>query len=95
MDSFILKRGEIMSKALTFTIFGSTGDLTYRKLLPALYQLEARNLLPDNLTIKCVGRKPYTRESYLEVAKPWLIKGSRFPFNEEVYARFSKHLQFL
>ncbi len=84
-----------MSKALTFTIFGSTGDLTYRKLLPALYQLETRNLLPENITIRCIGRKPYTQESYLEVAKPWLIKGSRFPFSEEVYARFTKHLQYI
>lgn len=81
-----------MNRPLTFTIFGSTGDLTYRKLLPALYQLQTRNLLPDDLIIRCIGRKAYTTHSYLETAKPWLQKGSRFPFSEEVYARFVKHV---
>lgn len=84
-----------MNRPLTFTIFGSTGDLTYRKLLPALYQLETRKLLPEALTIRCIGRKDYSTESYLETVKPWLLKGSRFPFSNEVYARFEKHVSYV
>ena len=34
--------GEIVWKILTFTIFGGTGDLTFRKLLPAFYNLQAQ-----------------------------------------------------
>ena len=37
--------------ALTFTIFGGTGDLTFRKLLPALYNLQAQNKLDDDFSI--------------------------------------------
>lgn len=84
-----------MTKALTFTIFGSTGDLTYRKLLPALYQLETRDLLPSNLVIRCIGRKPMDTQSYLETAKPWLEKGSRFPFDEAIYARLASHIRYV
>lgn len=87
--------GEIMNRPLTFTIFGSTGDLTYRKLLPALYQLETRQLLPKDLVVRCLGRKDTDTEGYLETAKPWLQKGSRFPFSEEVYARFAEHLRYV
>ncbi len=90
-----MKIGETMSRPLIFTIFGSTGDLTYRKLLPALYQLETRHLLAEDLIIRCIGRKDYTTASYLETAKPWLQKGSRFPFSEEVYARFIKHIVYV
>lgn len=84
-----------MSRPLIFTIFGSTGDLTYRKLLPALYQLETRHLLPENLVIRCIGRKDYSTQTYLDTAKPWLQKGSRFPFSEDVYARFIKHIVYV
>lgn len=84
-----------MNKPLTFTIFGSTGDLTYRKLLPALYQLETRHLLPETLRIRCIGRKNLSTLSYLESALPWLQKGSRFPFEQEVYERFSKHIIYI
>ena len=84
-----------MNKPLTFTIFGSTGDLTYRKLLPALIQLETRGLLPEDLVVRCIGRKDIDTAIYLETAKPWLQKGSRFPFSEEVYARFSKHIRYV
>jgi len=84
-----------MNRALTFTIFGSTGDLTYRKLLPALYQLEARNLLDSNLIIRCIGRRDLTTQSYLENAKSWIEKGARFPFDDSVYERFIKHIYYV
>ena len=39
------------------TIFGSTGDLTIRKLLPAINHLLEENLLPDNTKIFAIGRR--------------------------------------
>ena len=38
-------------------IFGASGDLTKRKLLPALYHLEQANLLPKNFAIVGVARR--------------------------------------
>jgi glucose-6-phosphate 1-dehydrogenase len=48
----------------TVVIFGATGDLARRKLLPALYNLASRKALPDRLTVLGVGRKPMSNEAY-------------------------------
>lgn len=78
-----------------FTIFGSTGDLTYRKLLPAFYNLSHRNRLAEDFVLLCVGRRNYTTEQYLEIALPWLKKGVRFNFTQEEYDAFKKHVRYV
>src|SRR6185295_14179162 len=42
----------------TMVIFGATGDLTKRKLMPALYNLIAGGLLPEEFAVVGVGRTP-------------------------------------
>ena len=42
----------------TMVIFGATGDLTRRKLFPALYQLAAEHLLAPHFAVLAVGREP-------------------------------------
>ncbi|MGM0396809.1 MAG: glucose-6-phosphate dehydrogenase [Bacillota bacterium] len=51
-----------------FVIFGATGNLTYKKLLPALYQLISSDSFPGDTKIVCIGRKGFTTESYIEDA---------------------------
>ncbi len=50
----------------TFVIFGATGDLARRKLLPALINLAGRQALPDRFTVLAVGRTPMSDEAYRE-----------------------------
>jgi glucose-6-phosphate 1-dehydrogenase len=51
----------------TMVIFGATGDLTRRKLFPALYQLAAEHLLAPGFAVLAVGREPNeTDDSYRE-----------------------------
>jgi glucose-6-phosphate 1-dehydrogenase len=57
-------------KSALITIFGATGNLMYKKLLPAIYQLKKQNLLPEKTKIICIGRKDFTTRSYIEDAKP-------------------------
>jgi len=47
-------------------IFGATGDLTHRKLIPALFSIEAQGLLPDNVRIIGFARRDYSDVSYRE-----------------------------
>jgi len=47
-------------------IFGGAGDLSIRKLLPALYMAHLHGNLPRSTHIIAVGRHPYTREAYVE-----------------------------
>ncbi len=45
-------------------IFGATGDLTHRKLIPALYNLELELPLPPQFTVVGVARRPFTNEQF-------------------------------
>jgi len=53
-----------MTQALTVVIFGASGDLTARKLVPALYQLHLKNRLPEGTRILGVSRTPMTDDSF-------------------------------
>ncbi|MBM4155190.1 MAG: hypothetical protein FJ221_09200 [Lentisphaerae bacterium] len=48
----------------TLTIFGATGDLTHRKLMPALFSLFRQGLLPDQFAVVGFARRDYTDESF-------------------------------
>jgi glucose-6-phosphate 1-dehydrogenase len=48
----------------TVVIFGATGDLTARLLMPAIYNLSRTGLLPDNFALIGIGRSPETDESF-------------------------------
>ena len=47
-------------------IFGAAGDLTKRKLIPALYNLATRRLLPENFAVVGVARHELTTESFVD-----------------------------
>ena len=47
-------------------IFGATGDLCKRKLIPALYQLWCKHLLPHNILIVGASRREFTKQCWLE-----------------------------
>ena len=52
----------------TLLLFGATGDLARRMLLPSLYALHADNLIDPNLRIFGTARSAYTDEEYREFA---------------------------
>ena len=54
-------------KALT--IFGGTGDLTFRKLLPALYNGSVLGAESAEYRVIIIGRREYTSEQYRELAR--------------------------
>ena len=76
-----------------FVLFGATGHLSANYLLPSLSELDARGALPENLKIVCVGRKDFSKETYLDfmVAKSKFLGGLK-----EAKARrhFLKHLSY-
>ena len=59
---------------LIITIFGSTGDLTSRKLLPAISTLYRKNQIPVHTKVIALGRRDYTTESYLAQMNEAAIK---------------------
>jgi glucose-6-phosphate 1-dehydrogenase len=47
-----------------YVIFGASGDLTKRKLVPALYSLFAQDLLPERFVLLGVSITPLTNEEF-------------------------------
>jgi glucose-6-phosphate 1-dehydrogenase len=56
-----------MMNDLIIVIFGATGDLTSRKLLPAISRLYAEKQIPEKTKVIALGRRTYTNEEYLNV----------------------------
>jgi glucose-6-phosphate 1-dehydrogenase len=54
--------------AIDLIIFGASGDLSARKLFPALFQLERLNLLEADLRIAAVARTQQTLDEFLPCA---------------------------
>src|SRR5215469_36009 len=74
-------------------IFGATGDLTHRKLLPALYNLALEYPLPPQFTLVGVARRPFSHEEFRLQALDSINQFSRRrPVNPAVWETFSKGL---
>lgn len=78
-----------MGKEQVFTIFGGTGDLTFRKLLPALYNIEAAKDKELCARIVIIGRRDYTTETYRAAAREWVEQFARLRFREETYQKLA------
>ena len=68
-------------------IFGGTGDLTHRKLIPALYNLVYDKLLPENFAVVSVGRREKTTEEYRAEVFDSLKKYSRNQIDDSCWNR--------
>ncbi|WP_298524120.1 glucose-6-phosphate dehydrogenase [uncultured Porphyromonas sp.] len=53
-----------LPQSLILVIFGGSGDLTKRKLIPSLYQLFKQGKLPERFAVLALGRTDYTDETY-------------------------------
>ena len=78
-----------------FVLFGATGDLAHRKVVPAIYQLWRTNLLPAEFSLIAVARRPYTNETFAAELHASLEKYSRvLPIDEEAWAELAKRITY-
>jgi glucose-6-phosphate 1-dehydrogenase len=79
------------SPPCTFVIFGASGDLTRRKLFPALYNLAVSRKLPEQFAAIGVARRPKTDESFAEEMREGIDKFSRQkPVDKSVWSDLSR-----
>lgn len=76
------------------TIFGGTGDLTSRKLMPALYNLAHEGLLPEEFAVVGIGRKEITPTEYRDKLKASVEKFSRYNINNEAWNFLAKRIHY-
>lgn len=84
--------------ALNLVIFGVTSNLSQIKLIPALYDLEEANLLPKQMHIVGVARKPLTKKQLVEFFDQVLHSENRHHQHEiksEVFARLTSKISYL
>ena len=74
-------------------IFGASGDLTKRKLLPALYHLEQAGNLPEKFAVVGVARRPL-EDSFAADMKDGIIKGGGVKADEPKLAPFIDRVQY-
>lgn len=83
----------VKTQPTIFFIFGGTGDLTSRKLIPALYNLFLDGWMPDHLSIVAMGRSVYTDEQFREQLLGDINEFSRSGMAApEKWAAFSRHV---
>ncbi len=79
----------------TYVIFGATGNLSRRKLMPALYHLEEAQRLPHGTVILALSRRDWSRETWIEEVRGMVSGQARGGLDEAVFERFAHRLQYL
>jgi len=78
----------------TVVIFGASGDLAQRKLIPALFRLELFNRLPDKMAIMCCGRKEMSRDEWAAKVRLVLQAKHSAEVLSPVFERFAARLRY-
>src|SRR6201993_3553113 len=73
-------------------IFGATGDLTHRKLVPALYNLAADGELPPAVTVIGFARRPKSDDDFRKEMEDAVKKFSRQTVREEIWKNFTQSI---
>lgn len=76
-------------------IFGITGDLAARKLLPALYNLAHENMLPEPFTIVGIGRRDWSDEKFRDEMLNNIKEHSRTDLNDTIWKQFAASLYYI
>ncbi len=76
-------------------IFGASGDLTARKLIPAIYNLSFDNLLPADFHLVGFGRKAIPDEEFRSIAAAAIKEFSRRELDAEVWGRVAANTSYV
>ncbi len=76
-------------------IFGVTGDLARKKLMPAVYDLANRGLLPPGFALTGFARRDWADEDFGQVVHDAVKEHARTPFRQEVWDRLAEGFRFV
>ena len=87
-------RLERIPEPCQIVIFGATGDLAHRKILPALYNLRRGGLLPPETGIVATARRGYTDAAFREEMRASVAEFSRNPVEPGIWNDFAANLHY-
>ena len=83
-----------MVKNPILSIFGATGDLTKRKLLPALYHLEKQKQLSRSLKVFCIAKDNYSTEEFRVYASKHIKQVSKIKLDNKILKKLIKRIEY-
>ena len=79
----------------SLVIFGITGDLARKKLMPAVYDLANRGLLPPGFGLTGFARRDWTDEHFVNFVRENIEQHCRTPFRESTWINLAKGIRFV
>ncbi len=76
-------------------LFGVTGDLARKKLMPAIYDLSQRGLLPPGFSLVGFARRDWAHEDFSQVVYEAVREHARTPFREAVWRTLAEGIRFV
>ena len=76
-------------------IFGVTGDLSRKKLMPAIYDLANRGLLPPSFSLVGFARRDWADQDFGKIVYDAVRQHARTPFRQEVWDRLAEGFRFV
>jgi glucose-6-phosphate 1-dehydrogenase len=92
----VSERSRVTPPPNAMVIFGGSGDLAHRKIVPALYNLELNRLLPQHFAVVGVSRSPYSHDEYRADMRKAVEQFSRTqPIQAQVWESFASRLYYI
>ena len=76
-------------------LFGVTGDLSRKKVMPAIYDLANRGLLPAGFSLVGFARRDWADQDFAQIVHDSVREHARTPFREEVWQQLSEGIRFV
>ncbi|MDD2817259.1 MAG: glucose-6-phosphate dehydrogenase [Candidatus Nanopelagicales bacterium] len=79
----------------SLVLFGVTGDLARKKVMPAIYDLANRGFLPPGFSLVGFARRDWENEDFAQVVHDAVKEHARTPFREETWKQLSEGIRFV
>lgn len=83
-----------MSEIYTIVIFGASGDLTHRKLIPSLYDLFRKGRLPEKFKIVGVARSEYSTTAFREHVESGVKEFATSTYDAAAWKKFASQIEY-
>ncbi|GAB2760860.1 glucose-6-phosphate dehydrogenase [Nocardioides salsibiostraticola] len=76
-------------------LFGVTGDLSRKKIMPAIYDLANRGLLPPGFSLTGFARRDWAQQDFAQIVHDSVKQYARTEFREEVWSQLAEGFRFV
>ena len=76
-------------------LFGVTGDLARKKVMPAIYDLANRGLLPPGFALVGFARRDWADQDFAQIVREAVKEHARTPFREDIWRQLAEGIRFV